>query len=1015
MRLFSRRARSSHRAIVVGLGLLAVSSLIHPRSGASTADPAAAPAGPALAAAYGRLPLHFEVNEGQTDPRVNFLARGAGYTVFLTPAQAVLVLGGRGAGLSGREGTAVRLTLEGAAGVSAVTGLEEFPGTANYFIGGDPRRWRSNIRTYARVRYRGVYPGVDLIYYGAGRRLEHDFVVAPGTDPGVIKLSIGGPGQLSVDRTGDLVLRGRGHELRLRKPLIYQEVAGARRVIEGGYHLRPGTREVGFRVGPHDPDKPLVIDPVLDYSTYLGGTGSDSASGIAVDAAGNAYVVGVTSSADFSAGNPARGTLTGSQNVFVAKLNPTGSALVYSAYLGGTGSDMGNGIAVDQAGNAYVTGSTNSLDFPTVSPLQGPAANLGPNLNDAFVTVVNPQGSALLFSTYLGGTGNDSGNGVTVDTGGNVYIAGDTSSNDFPTVGATQTHFSGNADAFVVKLNAGTLTIAYSRYLGGSGRDRANAIAADSSGSTYIAGITNSLNFPATANAFQSVFGGNQDAFVVKLDPTGALSYATYLGGGGFDLGAAVAVDATGNAYVTGITQSPGLATAGALQTGLMGSEDAFVAKLSPSGSMLVYFTYLGGSGNSLSGDLDSGSAIAVDAAGNAYVTGGTSSPDFPIANAVQAAFGGGNENAFVAKLDPTGSTLVYSTFLGGLGLDAGAGIAVDALGNAYVTGGASSPNFPVVNALQPQLAGGSDAFVAMLTTAVDTIPPRTTATPSPGPNANGWNNTTVTVTLSAVDNPGGTGVREIHFSLTGAQIGGGVVPGGSASVSISAEGVTKIAYYAVDNAGNQEGVRILMILIDETPPVVTFGTPTPPPNAAGWNNTSTSVPYTVSDNLSGVASPSPRTGSLTLAAEGRAVTGTVTAIDLAGNSKTYTTGPVNIDQTPPTVTCSALPSTLWPPDHTLSSVSVTVTVLDSLSGPAGFTLTGATSSEPDNGLGDGDTPNDIQGFVLGTPSTTGRLRAERAGTGSGRVYTLSYVGTDAAGNSATCSTTVFVPHDQAQ
>jgi hypothetical protein len=613
------------------------------------------------------------------------------------------------------------MKLVGANPQPTVAGLEELPGKANYFLGNDPRRWRSNVPTYRRVKYQQVYPGIDLVYYGQ-QQLEYDLVVAPGADPKSIRLSFVGADKLEVDGEGNLVLQKAGGKLVQHAPNIYQEIHGSKRTIPGRYFLvanenpqlstghAPGpAQQVGFEVDSYDPNRTLVIDPVLVYSTYLGGSGSDFGSSIAVDSAGHAYVRGSTFSPDFPTENPLQLSLNGIGDVFVAKLNAAGSALLYSTYLGGSDNEGGIGIAVDSVGNAYVTGETFSPDFPTQNPLQ-PANGGG---GDVFVTKLNAAGSALLYSTYLGGSGaglEDRGFCIAVDPSGNAYVTGETNSLDFPTQNPLQSTLNGDVDAFVAKLNAAGSALVYSTYLGGSGGEAGHGIAADSGGNAYVTGTTDSLDFPIQ-NPLQSALKGISDDFVTKLNAAGsALLYSSYLGGSREEgVNAGIAVDASGNAYVTGSTRSIDFPTKNPLQPALNGGRNTFATKVNPTGSALVYSTYLGGS------IADFGVSIAVDASGNAYVAGTTFSPDFPTQNPLQPAFGGGFFDAFVAKLDAAGSALVYSTYLGGSVDDSCSSIVVDPSGNAYVTGTTFSPDFPTQNPLQPGLNGGADAFVAKI------------------------------------------------------------------------------------------------------------------------------------------------------------------------------------------------------------------------------------------------------------------------------------------------------------
>jgi hypothetical protein len=693
-----------------------------------------------LAEGYGNLPLAFEANTGQTSNQVKYLSRGQGYTLFLTRhAEAVLVLGAAAAQrIPGTKAVPLvaavkprsesvpasvfRMKLVNAKGTPQVEGLDELSGKTHYFIGNDPKTWRTNVPLVAKVKYREVYPGVDLVYYGNQRQLEYDFIVAPGADPHSVGLKFAGVEKLSLDAQGGLVLGAKGGEVRFEKPRIYQQIDGERREISGGYVLK-NAHEVGFQVAAYDATKPLVIDPTLSYSTYLGGSSFDYGLGIAVDAAGNAYVTGATCSTDFPTTPGAFQTaLQGSCGVFVTKLNPAGSApLVYSTYLGGSYGDEGLGIAVDMAGNAYVTGYAYSTAFPT-TPGAFQTINRDAGLGyNAFVTKLNPTGSALIYSTYLGGSNFGSSQDIAVDAAGNAYVTGWTEASDFPTtLGAFQPVNRGSSyhreNAFVTKLNADGTALLYSTYLGGSGSaydpygvgvgDQGHGIALDTQNNAYVTGVTCSSDFPVTPLAFQILYEGSCMAFVTKVNPAGPVSlvYSTYLGGASGDAASGIAVDAQDNAYVTGTTCSANFPiTPFAFQIVNIGACGGFVTKLNPSGSGLVYSTFLGGTRG------DGSSGIAVDAAGNAYVTGATNSTDFPVTpDAFQATKAGdfGEWDAFMTVLNPSGSApLVYSTYLGGSNNNScpgcyepnssGTRIAVDASGNAYLTGWTYSFNFP--------------------------------------------------------------------------------------------------------------------------------------------------------------------------------------------------------------------------------------------------------------------------------------------------------------------------------
>ncbi len=710
-----------------------------------------------ITAAYGKLPLSFEANRGQTDARVQFISRGSGYTLYLTATEAVLTLqrplgfgeprAGPGSPLvfskrkglgetqnakpKERENTAhstLRMKLVGANVTTVVESLQPLPGKSNYFIGNDPAKWRTDIPIYAKVRYKAIYPGADLVYYGNQQQLEYDFVLAPGADPRIIRLAIAGSEKLEAGTDGGLVLRTSGGEVRLHKPIVYQRVSGTRKEVTGRYVLR-GKREIGFEVAAYDIDKPLIIDPVLSYSTYLGGSAGDFGNAIAVDASGNAYVTGETSSINFPTKNPSQSASGGGVDAFVAKLDPTGSTLVYSTYLGGGAGESGKGIAVDASGNAYVTGSTSSSNFPTKNPFQ---AAFGGG-SDVFVAKLDTTGS-LIYSTFLGGSGDESGKGIAADPLGNAYITGFTNAPNFPKQNPFQPALGGANDAFVVKLDPTGSALVYSTFLGGTLDDFGNGIAVDSLGNAYATGNTLSTNFP-TKNPLQPALGGASDAFVAKLDPTGsALVYSTFLGGTLDDFGNGIAVDSLGNVYATGNTLSTNFPTASPLQANCQscanGQGNAFVAKLNAAGSALMYSTYLGGSGNGSDGDF--GNGIAVDASNSAYVTGFTSSQDFPLASPIQATllpqtctfdyFGYTytipcSNTAFVTKLNPSGSALLFSTYLGASGgnLEYGSGIAVDGAGSAYVTGRATSNFLLTPGAIQLVSGGGDDAFVAKI------------------------------------------------------------------------------------------------------------------------------------------------------------------------------------------------------------------------------------------------------------------------------------------------------------
>jgi Concanavalin A-like lectin/glucanases superfamily/Beta-propeller repeat len=690
--------------------------------------------------ALGSLPLSFEANQGQTDSHVQFLARAPGYGLFLTSTEAVLSLTQTTgtAESAAPETSTVRMQFVGGNTSAQMQGLDLQTGTSNYFVGSNPLNWITDVANYGSVEYQDVYAGVDVVFHGNPSQLQYDFLVAAGADPGQIRLNFEGPDQVALDDQGNLVLSVGQSSVTAHAPVVYQDIDGVRQSVEGHYVLL-GNNEVGFEVGDYDTSLKLVIDPTLTYATYLGGNSTDQGFGVAVDAAGNAYITGLAWSAStFPVTSGAFNTTgSGSYDVFVTKLSADGTQVLYSTFLGGSGDDRGYGIALDGSGNAYVTGRTTSNDFAiTTGAAQ---STFGGGTFDGFIAKLNSAGNALEHSTYLGGSGNENNTGyngynnatIAVDSLGNAWVTGMTESNDFfTTANAFQTGSPGGRDAFVTRINAAGTAFDYSTYLGGSGDDRGAAIAVDSSGKAYVTGFTISGNFAISAGAFQTTNSGSWDAFVSKIDPTqsgaASLVYSSYLGGTLDDFGQGIAVDAAGNAYLTGLVNTGGTGfptTPGTLQPTGAGGFDAFITKVNPTGTALVYSTFYGGSGD------DRGQAIAVDAAGRAYVTGFTSSADLPLVNPVRAGYSG-SWDPFVLKLTADGSTPYISTYLTGTGDDRGQGIALDAAGHIYVVGLTTSGNFATTGgSAQPNTGGGWDAFVVKLTD-TDNHPP---ILPAPG------------------------------------------------------------------------------------------------------------------------------------------------------------------------------------------------------------------------------------------------------------------------------------------
>ncbi|HSQ62827.1 MAG TPA: SBBP repeat-containing protein [Polyangiaceae bacterium] len=684
-----------------------------PTPGVGSEKPAEALA--TVTARMTKLPLRFEANAGQWDPRVRFVARQGGATLFLTDEGMTIGLrdvkaSPRTAGMSPEEERAARDEALAEAKTAAVTlkivgakpaapkGEEQLITKSNFFLGNDATKWRTNVPNYGQVRAKGWVPGVEVLWHGGESGLEYDLEVAAGVDARGLTFEIEGADRIDVAEDGSLEIATAAGVLAQRPPKVVQDG----RELRTRYVLR-GAKRVAFAVDDYDGTRALLIDPVFTYSTYLGGSGAEAGNGagIAVDSAGSAYVTGQTTSTDF----PTAGAYqtTGASSAFVTKLNASGNALVYSTYLGTN--SYGKGIAVDASGNAYVTGYTNGT-IPTVNAFQGSS---GVGAYAAFVTKLSATGSALTYSTYLGGSGDNEARGIAVDGSGNAYVTGSTNATDFPVGGGYRLYNSGSYDAFVTKFTAAGV-VTYSGYLGGSNPDYGYGIAVDGSGNAYVVGWTSSTNFP-TASAYKGTLSGGTDTFVTKLNASGsALVYSTYLGGSAQDSGEGIAVDGSGSAYVAGFTYSTNFPTAGPFQATLSGTSDAFVTKLGAAGSALTYSTYLGGNGG------DGAGGIAVDATGSAYVTGNTSSTNFPTASAYQGTNAGGNSDAFVIRLSAAGSALTYSTYLGGSGDDLGFGIAVDGAGGAYVAGSTTSANFPTASAYQNANAGGaSDAFVTKI------------------------------------------------------------------------------------------------------------------------------------------------------------------------------------------------------------------------------------------------------------------------------------------------------------
>jgi len=678
---------------------------------------------------FGRVPVAFEANVGQTDESVRFLARGVGHSLFLTDGAAILDLRGpRTTDDEGRErqtNDVLRLRFAGANPDVSVVGQGELETKSNYFKGSDPAGWHTDVSNYGAVRYRSLYDGVDLVWKPSemsGRQLQFDYRLRAGASADVIALDLDGASSVRLAESGDLVVGLTQGDVTLLKPVLYQERGGGREYVQGGYRLLGGNR-VGFDVGDYDPTRELVLDPTISWGTYLGGTGDEWAEDIAADPAGNVYVVGTTGSSDFPT---TTGTHQGGADIFVTKLAADGRSALYSAYVGGTSDDLGYGIAVDGAGVAYVTGATTSDDFPLVGAFDTTLAPPhGPIQQDAVIAALSSAGNALAYASYLGGPGGvDVGYGVAIDSAGAAYVVGTTLSEtvddlgnalfDFPTVNAYQgTPGGGTSEAFLAKVAPGGGGLVYSTYYGGggshvAGEDEGRGVAVTAAGEAVITGWTNAPNLPVSG-AVQGSLGGGDDAFVARFDASGSgLVWATYLGGSSGDRGHGVALDRDANVYVAGEAASSGFPTRNAYQSGYGGSTDAFLTKLKADGTTVVYSTFLGGSG------ADAAYGVAVDGAGRAWVAGYTTG-SFTTVDQIQSH--GGGDDAFVAGYNATG-TLTFATYLGGSATDRANALALDRYGDPVVAGSTASGNFPTVDPLYGSNAGGTDAFVAKLNAA---------------------------------------------------------------------------------------------------------------------------------------------------------------------------------------------------------------------------------------------------------------------------------------------------------
>lgn len=1152
------------------VGWIAVACLmVSPVLSSQPATAAVSPAQPSPATAQRvsatmmGMPLQFEANHGQVDGQVKFLSRGSGYTLFLTPTESVMVLQQREATSQPSGGhdqlateepapikqSVIRMKLEGANPSPTIDGMEQLPGIVNYFIGNDPEKWRTKIPTYAKVQYKEAYPGIDLAYYGNQGKLEYDFIVAPGADPNQIKLAFEGASEIKVAASGDLLLTTALGDVKLQKPIVYQlEKDGHKTLVTGNYMASPkAPNAVGIQLAAYDHSKPVVIDPVLNYLTYLGGKMPDYNPSIAVDSGENAYIAGLTASLDFPAtlgsvdptfnANPNCPSITVTNttcidpiitsvnlnnDIFVVKLNPTATGILYATYLGGTGWESAvptPPIAVDSAGSAYVAGQTRSGDFPVTPGAFQTAFHPCPPPNqapancsaDGFVAKLDPAGSTLAYSTYFGGSGGDVIQGLVVDLLGNAYVTGDIRSSDFPiTPGA----FSATTvTGLLAKLNPTGSGLVWSTRLAYSGSSffSSSNLALDSVGNVIVVGGAQGTVTPIV-NPVQSVQGGDWDAFVWKFNPTGSsLLFSTYLGGVGREWAYGVAVDASDNIFVAGYTESSNFPTSpGAFDSSLGGTRDTFVTKLMPSGSPIVYSTYLGGSGIECSlGRCD----VKADLAGHAYVAVDTISSDFPLANPIDSSFS--NVEVAVAKIKPDGSGLVYSSYLGGTAGEGRPSISLGPDGALYVTAYTNSTNLPVTpGVIQPTLSGHEEIFVAKITdkpianAGPDQSVPEGMLVTLDGTGSSGGS---LTYIWTQVAGPpaalGGATSAHPTFSAPPVSPAGGtvtfelVVCEGTSSNCSDPDTVnvhiTNINQPPVADAGPdqtvQEGSPVLLdgtasydpdvepltyqwtqlfgpavTLLGGNTVLPTFVAPnvgaggativfdltvTDPHNLTGPDSVSINISnvnqlpianagadQTVNENtlvtLNGTLSADPdldalsftwtqTAGPLVTLTGGTTASPTFTAPAVGAGGMMFTfrlvasdgqassaADTVNIlvqdTNDPPVCTLAqASPNLLWPPNHTMVPVTI-AGITDPNDQAITITFTAVTQDEPVNGLGDGDTSPDAA--VSGNQIL---LRAERAGTGNGRVYQVHFTATDDQGGSCSGSVKVGVPHSK--
>ncbi len=919
---------------------------------------------------YSGLPVAFSENHGQADPRVRFFAQGPHYGFFLTAERISVSLQP-----SGGQAVALDLQFVHSSQNVLMSGNDRAPGSVNYLLGPDPAGWQTGVARYNEVLYRDLWPGIDLSVREQRGTLKYEFHVHPGARPAAIRLAARGANSLELDSTGAMLIHTASGIIRDTAPISFQQIGDNRIPVESRYAL--ANTIWGFEIGGnYDPAQELIIDPGIEYSTFLGGASDDVPRAIAVDAAGNTYIVGWTQSPDFPATPGAfdrTGAASNNLDVFVAKLNPTGTALVYATFIGGSNFDWGRAIAVDAAGNAYIAGQTKSSDFPvTGNAFQKTLAHLncprcGIDNYDAFVAKLNPSGTGLVYATYLGGASSiDDALAIAIDSAGNAFVAGETSSPDFPTTaGAFRRTDSGGDDTFVAKVNPTGSALVYSTYVGGTQEEFPTKIAVDLSGNAIVYGNTSSADFPTTPGVFDTTQNGAFDGFLFKLNPAGAaLVYSTLFGGSGFDSSGGMALDSGGNIYLSGTTASPDFpTTAGSLQPVCTGS-DGFLTKFNPTATTLIYSTCLSGAFTS---------AVALTPAGNLWFTGSstggfTTTPDagqrFPAAGP-----SGPVANAIIGELNAAGSALLYATYFGGTGGDGGADIALDPSGNVYIAGHTLSPDFPTTsNALDRTFAGRSDIFWG--DGFITKLALNGSAPPPPAPPV------LASFSSSAIQVVGGNSFSLTATLSTGAQTGGASVSITAGNPAVSVPATVNIAA----GAQSQSIAATTSAVAANTPVTVTasFGgvsksvvvtlLPVPP---AGQLSSLGMFPNTITGGstalgIIGLTNPAPAGGYTVTLSTNNAIatvpaTFTVPAGETTG-SFTVTTAPVT-QSTGLTVfaragTLTALaPLTVTPATPPVTSVGLTVNATGRsgeriTSSPSGISVTSGSNQQATFNIG---------------------------------------------------------------